>query len=473
MNKVVFKITGMDCAEEIAVLKKEIGPIVGGEKYLSFDILNGRMIILFQGAKLNQEEIVRAVGQTGMQAILWEEARLLESSPDDKKSHRRQLQAVFCIISGILLAAGFVSQAIKDGGILQVLSGTGEEKLVSALFYLGAAIMGAWFIVPKAFLAARRLRPDMNLLMTMAALGAIAIGQWFEAGTVTFLFSLALLLESWSINHARKAIGALLDLAPAKAHLLSPQSGLIEEWPVEKISQGMVVIVKPGEKIPLDGIIVSGSSSVNQSPITGESIPVSKDISDEVLAGTINNEGAFEFKVTKTAQDTTLARIIKMVEEAQSRRSPSERWVEKFARIYTPVMMIFAVLVIIIPPLFFGGLWERWFYEGLVILVIACPCALVISTPVSIVAGLTSAARSGVLIKGGLYLEIPARIKTMAFDKTGTITYGQPEVREMIPLSGHTSEELLARAAALESFSEHPLATAILRYATEKRVSLP
>jgi Cd2+/Zn2+-exporting ATPase len=234
---------------------------------------------------------------------------------------------------------------------------------------------------------------------------------------------------------------------------------------------GARVLVKPGERIPLDGLVVKGSTSVNQAPITGESMPVAKGIGDNVFAGSINESGAFEFETSKPAKDTTLARIIQMVEEAQSRRAPSEQWVESFARYYTPAMMVLALAIAVLPPLLFSQPFEPWFYKSLVLLVIACPCALVISTPVSIVAGLSAAAKAGILIKGGAYLEAPSRLRVIAMDKTGTLTKGEPEVRQIIPFSGHDERELLERAAALEAHSEHPLARAILRKASEAGIT--
>lgn len=239
---------------------------------------------------------------------------------------------------------------------------------------------------------------------------------------------------------------------------------------VAEVTVGSTVVVKPGEKFPLDGRITKGRTQVNQAPITGESLPVPKAPGDEVFAGTINGDGTVEFATTKAAGDTTAAHIIKMVGEAQSRRAPSEQWVERFARYYTPAVMVLAVAVILVPPLLFGGAWSKWFYEGLVLLVIACPCALVISTPVSVVAALASAAKNGVLIKGGLYVELPARLRAVAIDKTGTLTEGAPSVGEVVPVSGHTDGELLEIAAAIEARSEHPLARAVVAHAQERGI---
>ena len=339
--------------------------------------------------------------------------------------------------------------------------------------YVGAMIAGGWFVIPKAWLALRRLLPDMNLLMVVAVLGAIGIGQWSEAASVSFLFSLALLLESWSTDRARLAIRTLLDLSPAVARFVCPHDGCIEEKPVQEIAVGTTILVRPGEKVPLDGVVTKGATTVNQAPITGESMPVAKGIGHEVFAGTINGDGAFEFRSTKSASDTTLARIIHMVEESQAHRAPAEQWVERFARIYTPVMMALAALITVLPPLLVHASWSSWFYNGLVLLVIACPCALVISTPVSIVAGLATAARHGVLIKGGAYLESLGQIRAMALDKTGTITRGQARVHQIIPLNDHRPEQLLAHAAAMEAHTTHPLGVAIRHEAEERGLQVP
>jgi Cd2+/Zn2+-exporting ATPase len=261
-----------------------------------------------------------------------------------------------------------------------------------------------------------------------------------------------------------------MDLSPPTARLLRAD-GTTEEIRPDQVEVGARIAVKPGERIPLDGRVLEGSSDVNQAPITGESAPVPKTKGDTIYAGTINGDGALVIEITKLARDTTLAKIIRMVGEAQSRRGPSEQWVEKFARFYTPAVMLIAVLLLIVPPLAFGGGWFVWLYRALVLLVIACPCALVISTPVSVVAGLASAARQGVLVKGGAFLEAPASLKALAFDKTGTLTAGRPQVVEIVPLSGHDERELIERASAMEQHSEHPIARAVLQYASEQGVA--
>jgi Zn2+/Cd2+-exporting ATPase len=334
--------------------------------------------------------------------------------------------------------------------------------------YLAAAVAGAWFVAPKAWLALRRRRPDMNLLMTVAVLGAVLIGEWLEAATVTFLFAVALALESWSVSRARRAIAALMEMAPSQARVIG-SDGNEELVDVEQVPVGARIVIKPGDRIPLDGHITAGQTTVNQAPVTGESLPVTKAVGDEVFAGTINQDGAIEVSTVKPAAQNTIAQIIKMVREAQSKRSPSEQWVEQFARYYTPAVMTLAITVAIIPPLFMSS-WADWFYQALVLLVIACPCALVISTPVSIVAALAAAARHGVLIKGGEYVELPSRLAAIALDKTGTLTEGRPQVVRVVPLSGHTESDLLGIAAAIERRSEHPLGQAIVAYASQQGI---
>jgi Cd2+/Zn2+-exporting ATPase len=313
----------------------------------------------------------------------------------------------------------------------------------------------------------------MHLLMAIAVAGAIGLGNLLEAAMVTVLFALAQVLESWSVGRARHAINALMDLSPSVARYWCPHDQQFEEKPPAEVRPGSTIAVYPGERIPLDGIVTKGESSVDQSPITGESRAVSKSPGDEVYAGSINNEAAIELKTTRPAEDSSIARIIRMVEEAQSRRAPSEQWVDAFARYYTPLMMLLALMVAGIPPLMTTMAWNESVYLALVLLLIACPCALVISTPVSIVAGLAAAARSGILIKGGVFLELPARLSAIAFDKTGTLTEGRPRLQHVMPLCGQTSSELLRIAAAIESHSQHPIARAVIRHAEDVDLDYP
>lgn len=468
-NGRAFKVRGLDCAEEVSVLKKAVGPLVGGDDHLAFDVLNGRMTVMTPSGRVSSDAIVAAVASTGMSAQPWN-AQTRKTGDDDL---RRQ-QLLFTAASGLCVLAGMAIHVLSSGSLANALRLFVDHAghvtpWPEIAAYVLAALLGARFVAVKAWYAARNLRPDMNLLMVVAVLGAMLIGEWFEAATVAFLFALSLALESWSVGRARRAIAALLDLAPPTARLLGTD-GSETEVPVADIQPGKRFLVHGGERIPLDGRIVTGASAVNQAPITGESVPVEKQPGSEVYAGTINGDGTLTVEATKPVEDTALSRIIRMVEEAHARRAPSEQWVERFARIYTPAVMALALLTFLVPPLALGLAWETWFYRALVLLVIGCPCALVISTPVSIVAALACAARAGVLVKGGAFIELPARLKAIALDKTGTITRGEPQVVDMIPLSEHSEVELLARAAALEARSTHPLAQAIVRYAENRGV---
>ena len=469
-----YRVGGMDCAEEAEALRRTVGRLPGVSD-LQFNLLNGTMDVVADADAPSDAAVVAAAQRAGLAA---EPLTGGSAQHAPSKTLQADIRARLCAVSGLLIAAGFVTHAILHEGWFHALVGTEAVAShryppLSILLYAAAVAAGGWTVLPKAWAAARSLRPDMNLLMTVAVAGAMAVGEWLEAATVAFLFAVSLLLESWSVGRARRAIQTLLNVAPPTARYRCPHDGDIVERPVGDVAVGTTVLVRPGERIPLDGAVTKGETAVNQAPITGESVPVRKSPGDEVFAGTINESGAFEFEVTRPAQDTTLSRIIRMVEEAQSRRAPSERWVERFARVYTPAMMLLAVAVAVGPPLVAGGGWGRWFYEALVLLVIACPCALVISTPVSIVSALACAARQGVLIKGGAHLEAAAGLRAIALDKTGTVTRGQPEVQRIVPLNGHTEAELLERAAALETHSGHPLAAAVLRLAAARGVSVP
>lgn len=336
------------------------------------------------------------------------------------------------------------------------------SEWLAAFFALIAVALSGVTTYKKGWQALRRFDPNMHALMSIAVTGAFLIGQWPEAAMVMVLFNIAEFLESKSLERARNAIQELMTLTPEQA-LVQQSDNTWKELYINTVGVNQVIRIKPGVRIPLDGIVIRGSSSVDQAPITGESLPAEKNEGDVVYAGTINQQGSFDYRVTATTQNTLLARIIHSVEEAQGKRAPIQRLVDRFARIYTPIILTIAVLVALVPPLFFAAPWFEWLYKALVLLVIGCPCALVLSTPVAIVTALSVAARHGILIKGGHYLELGRKLQVLALDKTGTITTGKPELTDMIPLSDTSKAECQQIAVALASHSEHPVSRAIIR----------
>lgn len=465
-----FRVFGMDCAEEVTVLRRELGPVVGGEENLALDILQGKMTVLVSQQQAPDERVLAAVRRCGLHGEPWKEAGQRRSPSFWRRHGRMALTGV----SGALLLLAFAFHAMLARSVVHALSAHGiglpdGVPVFSVALYMLSTAAGVWYVLPKVWAAIKVLRPDMNLLMVVAATGAMLIGEWFEAATLAFLFAVALMLESWSVGRARQAVQNLLETAPFKARI--KQDGLEFKVDPQQVEVGTVFIVRPGENVPLDGEVTAGHSDVNQAPITGESVPVAKEPGDTVYAGTINGDGLLEVRSTKPANQTTLANIVRLVTQAQSRRAPSEQWVERFAHIYTPIVLAMAAAIFLVPPLLLDGAWSEWFYRALVLLVIACPCALVISTPVCIVAALTRSASQGVLVKGGVYMEAPARLRGIAFDKTGTLTEGKPRVTRLIPLGDHSEEVLLMRAAALEAGSNHPLAQAVLAEAKQRGVA--
>ncbi|MCM2373509.1 heavy metal translocating P-type ATPase [Aporhodopirellula aestuarii] len=468
------KIHGLDCVEEVSLLKRELVPLVGDESRLAFDLLRAKLTIDLDGTSLASEEIDSAIDRTGLRHEPWVE----DSAEDETQSSWIQYRrGALTTISGVCGLAGWwlhYAHSRSLAGTDNLLDSPNEGVTpVIATVYLIGIFAGLILVLPKAWRSLTSFRPDMNLLMSVAVVGAIAIGEWFEAATVAFLFSLSLLLESWSIGRARRAISSLMEWTPPVARLVCSSGGVHEVSPKE-VAVDSTLQVRPGDKIPLDGVVLTGASDVDQSPITGESVPVEKEEGDPVYAGTINGDGVLTMRTTKTSDDSTLARIIRMVSEAGSKRATAEQWVEKFAAIYTPIVFTLAILIVLIPPLLFQASWEEWIYRSLVLLVIACPCALVISTPVSVISALTSAARHGVLIKGGVFIELPASLDAIAFDKTGTLTYGEPAVSQIIVSSNGIAassvdeDELLSIAAAIGSQSSHPLSLAIVNYARDR-----
>ena len=452
-RRAAFTVDGLCCGAEARLIEGKLGNLPGVTR-LEFDVVRHRLIV--EGA-ITAPEVQRAVKELGMAA----RAEGEQAAP--APFWRRRGRLVMTVAAGVGVALGLAAQW------------AGLPRWVELALFGLATVAGGWFVVPRGVRAARNRALDMNFLMSAAALGAWGIGEPEEAAATLFLFAVAEVLESYSMDRARNAIKALMDLSPAEATVRrdGPNGPAEVRVPVTDVAVGEVVVVRPGEKLPVDGEVTGGRSSVNQAPITGESMPVDKAPGAEVFAGSLNGPGVLEVRSTKPASDTTLARIVHAVEEAQASRAPSQTFVDRFARVYTPVVVLAAVLIAVVPPLAAGGAWGTWVYRALAMLVVACPCALVISTPVSIVSGLAGAARGGVLIKGGAHLEHAGAATAVGLDKTGTLTEGRPAVTDVVPLNGRRPDEILRLALGVERHSEHPLARAVLDEGVARGLAAP
>lgn len=442
-----FRVAGMDCGDEITAIKNALScPEV---VTVNANIMAATLEVE-HAASLSTEFIRRKIESTGV--------KVSESTgPGAASVNKTRLSLV--VASGVLLTLGLFFQFfLKFNTVLPFVFGL-------------STIVSGVLVFPKAWRAVKQRQLDMNVLMTIASAGAFFVQEYSEAATVVFLFSFAELLEAYSVVRARTAIREVLNLTPLKATLVDT-NGISREVSLEEVTVGDRILIKTGDRIPVDGEIIKGASLVNQAPLTGESVPVEKSIGDHVFAGTINDTGVLEIRALTLFSNSKVSQIIRLIEEAQRAKAPSERFVDSFAKIYTPVVFLLAILTLTIPPLFLGGTWSDWFYRALVLLVIACPCALVISTPVSIVSGLTAMARRGVLVKGGAFLEALGRIRAIALDKTGTITEGKPKVQKIMVVNSYSEKAILEVAASIESLSSHPLAQAIVDKAKQSNISL-
>ena len=448
-----FRIEAMDCPTEQTLIQNKLGKLAGVEQ-LEFNLIN--RILGVRHTHSDTLAIEQAVASLGMQAEPLTESSeeaAAPSAPGKKHWWPLALSGVAAIAAeGIHFAELAPSWVVALVALVSILScGLGTYK--------------------KGWIALKNRNLNINALMSIAVTGAVLIGQWPEAAMVMFLFTVAELIEARSLDRARNAIGGLMQLSPDMA-TVQQADGQWREIEVKQVALGALVRVRPGERIGLDGEVVSGQSSIDQAPITGESLPVEKGPGDKVFAGTINQAGALEYRVTAAAGQSTLARIIKAVEEAQGARAPTQRFVDQFSRIYTPAVFAFALAVAVIPPLFMAGAWFDWIYRALVLLVVACPCALVISTPVTIVSGLAAAARKGILVKGGVYLEGGRKLDFLALDKTGTITHGKPVQTNHVVLDPLFEGRAQALAASLADRSDHPVSRAIAVLANEQQLAL-
>ena len=452
-----FHIAAMDCSTEKEVVSNRLERL-DSVRRLDFDLID-RIVTVTHTAKA-EDAIESALREIGMAP-----KRLDSKVP---ASDRPSLAVATAWRSNPWLIG--VAAALAIGAEISAWTWSSEAAWPVIAMSVATILISGPTTFRKGFVALRTLTLNINLLMTIAVAGAIAIGEWPEAAMVTALFAIAELIESKSVDRARDSIRSLMALTPDTARI--KRGGSWVEVATSEVATGDVIQVVPGDRVPLDGTILSGNTSINQAPITGESIPVDKKPGDSVFAGTINEQGAIEVTVTAGQADTTVARIGRTIREAQSQQAPTERFVDRFSRWYTPSVVLLALGIAVVPPLVTSDAFQPWLYKALVLLVIACPCALVISTPITIVSGLAAAARRGILVKGGVYLEQAKNLRIIAVDKTGTLTEGRPELVEAVPMNGTSKPDLLKLAASLESTSSHPLAQAVVRGWTGELVAV-
>ncbi|WP_339492963.1 MULTISPECIES: heavy metal translocating P-type ATPase [unclassified Pseudomonas] len=447
-----FRIEAMDCPTEQTLIQNKLGKLEGVQQ-LEFNLINRVLGVTHDLS--SDAPIIKAIESLGMQA---------EPLTPGQKPKTNDLPAPAkpwwpLALSGVTALGAEVIHFTNAA-----------PNWVVALVALVSILSGGLGTYKKGWIALKNRNLNINALMSIAVTGAVLIGQWPEAAMVMFLFTVAELIEAKSLDRARNAISGLMQMAPEQA-TVQQTDGSWQAQDVKVIALGARVRVRPGERIGLDGDVVAGRSTIDQAPITGESLPVEKTIGDKVFAGTINQAGELEYTVTAAADHSTLARIIHAVEQAQGSRAPTQRFVDQFSKIYTPAVFVLALAVAIIPPLFMGAVWFDWIYRALVLLVVACPCALVISTPVTIVSGLAAAARKGILVKGGVYLEGGYKLDYLALDKTGTITHGKPVQTDYVALDPSVETTAAALAASLAARSDHPVSRAIASAAVDKQLT--
>jgi Cd2+/Zn2+-exporting ATPase len=446
MERTVVRVEGMDCASCAATVEKSVGRLPGVHS-ATVNFAAGRLDAEHDPA-LALEEIEGAIRAAGYGVAKAEEA--------ERPPFWRTPRAISVFASALLFALGLG------------LTLAGAPELARAGAYLAAIAVGGVPIFRAAIAGLKARHLDMNVLMSAATVGAVAIGQWAEAASVVVLFAAGNALQVYAIDRTRGAVSALVRLAPNE--VLVRRGGSEVVIPADEVGVGDTVVVRPGERLAVDGSVLEGSSAVDEAPVTGESVPVEKGSGDPVYSGSLNGQGGLLVEATRRAGDSTLQRIARLVEEAQASKAPAEQFVDRFSRVYTPVVVAAALVLAVVPPLL-GASFGEWFYRALALLIIACPCALVISTPVTVVSGIGAASRRGILVKGGAALEAAGRLKALAFDKTGTLTEGRPVLSRTVALDDRGEAEVLALAAALERRSEHPLAHAILSAADGAELS--
>lgn len=454
-EKAVFYIQQMDCPTEENLIRAQLQPMPGVVG-LQFNLIDRELTVHHQLHSISP--LVTKLDNLDMRPKIKSDSLNAQVKNDDVEADFRINKKQWWQIA---IAGAFALSA----EIVAIVYHSDQHWFVIASAVI-AILLGGLTTLKKGWIALRHLSLNMNFLMTIAVIGAIAIGQWPEAAMVIVLFTLSEMIESMSLNKARDAIQHLLALTPDNATVRNTSNPA--QWdtiPAKNVPLNSIIRIKPGERIPLDGVVTEGESSVNQASITGESLPVLKEVGSPLFAGTINEEGLLLYRVTAIQSESTLSRIIKNVQEAQADRAPTQRFVDQFAKYYIPFVVILACLVAIIPPLLFGEAWSDWIYRALVLLVIACPCALVISTPITVVSGLATAARHGILIKGGSYLELGRKLNAIAVDKTGTITHGEPKVTHVLSIHDNANiDEQLMYAASLAQQSDHPVSKAVTHY---------